>query len=196
MISQKTLFVKQAVLQCVSGLQERVVFQLTQVQKLCLVLLAVAIAGLITLGICKLSDNGNLAVLKQHVFGQVHLSTGTYSARSRYELNELSWQNGLDILGALDKVNENIQAISRLQAGSPIDEGQLIESQHLLGASVSQMNALLKDRSEIQKSAHLLKANQLYTPEYQEYLHDTLAKLANVEAKSRISQKIVKNESF
>ncbi len=139
---------------------------------------ALLIAGSIVAAVFHFSGNGNISVLQQRIIGQIHLSTGDYSARPAGELNQLSWENGLDMMAALDTVNNVIGELETLQTTSPVNQSKLIRTQKQLKHAVAQVHTLLRDRKTILQAAEKLKVNNLYTPVYHAYLQETMSKVS------------------
>ncbi len=134
---------------------------------------------------------GDPDIAKQRLFGQVALSDGIYPARNLHDLNELSWENGLDILSALDSANTSIQLIENAETHPEIRGSKLAEAHANLNQSMSRLHVLLRDRETLLKSARLLRARDLFTPVYQEYLRDTLTKYSALKQPQSTSEKLV-----
>lgn len=150
-------------------------------KKIGLVVLALFIStGLVT-GICQFSAQGDIAVLKQRLVGQVHLSTGSHWARTVSDLNQLSWDNGLLILESLDTVNKHVNEVEKLRANPKVSKSTLAQATIDLKKSVDELNILLQDRKTLLDSAHLLRTSHLYSPVFEEYMNDTMAKVHEVQ---------------
>lgn len=150
-------------------------------KKIGLVVLALFIStGLVT-GICQFSAQGDIAVLKQRLVGQVHLSTGSHSARTVSELNQLSWDNGLLVLEALDTVNKRVGEVEKLRLNPQASKSTLAHAMIGLKKSVDELDVLLQDRKTLLSTAQLLKTSQLYSPVFEEYMKDTMAKVQEVQ---------------
>jgi len=147
--------------------------------KLYLVAGALVVAGFAVWGICHYTG-GDMTVLRQRLLGEVKLSSGIYPARSIHELNALSWDNGLSVLETLDNLNVQIQDLEKLQANPKTSPENIARAQTKIRESQRQVDALLTDQKILLQTAGLFKSHTLYTPVYQEYLHDTLAKLSSL----------------
>jgi hypothetical protein len=188
---RKQVVVKEAVMEGFVLLQRQWGYFNPSVKKFYMVLGALVVAGLITAGVCQLTANGDINVLKQRLVGEVHLSTGNYSARTLGELNQLSWENGLEMLTALDMANDNIKSLETLQAQPGSDPHDLAKSRYQLKKSLGRVHALLQDRKVLLKSAKLFRETTLYTPVYHEYLSDTMKKVALLKRQAPPAEQMV-----
>lgn len=173
-------FVKEAVLDGVSHVQRQWMETQASVNKTYLVLAAIAMASVLTVGAVQISGGGSMSVMQQRLFGQLHLSTGTYSARTLGDLNAASWENGLVILETLDALNSNIRVIEGEVSASRAEKAAAASE---FEESMKRIRTLLKDRKAILKSARALQAKELYAPVYHEYLRQTMEKAALVQKK-------------
>lgn len=186
----KSPLVKEAVIDSVAMVQRHWSGCNPSVKKLFTVLGALLVAGGITAGISHFTANGDINVLKQRLVGQVELSTGTYSARSLGELNQLSWDNGLEILAALDALNKSIQTVQALQQHPDAHATEHNRAQSDLKRSLNRVHTLLKDRRVLLETAQRFHSDKLYSPVYHEYLQDTLGKLDALKIQTRQLEKL------
>jgi hypothetical protein len=192
MTFRKSLIVKEAVIEGYAALQKQGEHLINlHPRKLMVLLAALLVAGSIVAGVYHYSGQGDFVVLKQRLFGEVHLSEGTYSARTLKDLNQLSWENGLEIIATLDTMNKTLQTLEAMTDGEVPADTSTAKLKTTLADSESQLKALLKDRRALEKAASLLKADQLYTPVYQEYLRETLSRLTSVKQSLEKSDRLV-----
>lgn len=135
---------------------------------------ALLVAGTIVGGISLLSANGDFGLLQQRLFGQAHLSTGTYSARSVEELNRLSWDNGLAILENLDSMNAALTRLEAMRSQKATSGFEAAQVKTQLDRSRKALRELLNDRNTLLKVSRVLRAASLFTPEYRAYLSETM----------------------
>ena len=93
------------------------------------------------------------------------------------DLNQLSWDNGLEILATLDALNHQLNELEVAGREAGPDRERLTKAQMSVNKTVREVNALLQDRKKIASAAAVLKVNNLFSPEYEEYLHDTMSKV-------------------
>jgi hypothetical protein len=194
MALEKNPVVKEAVLERVGALQKQWAYCRPSAKKFYLILFALFISGLILAGVNKYTANGDVSVLKQRLFGKVHLSTGTYSARSVDDLNQLSWDNGLLILETLDSLNTTIKVLEATPANTPAERTKIARTKVTLEKTQARLKKLLHDRKAILKTANVFQASDLYTPEYRGYLKETLAKIASLKSSDHLSENPTKND--
>ncbi len=192
----KSLVVKEAVMGSIAVFRERRLPVQLNPRQFKVLATSLGVAGVIVLGLFFISGQGDLTVLRQRLVGQVHLSTGVYSARTVTQLNHLSWQNGLDILTALETVNGNLRQLEKLQSKPRTKKAHILAARRSLNESVKKLDVLLADRQILEDAAKILKANTLYTPVYQEFLKDTMARVADASPRKNTSENLVQDTTL
>lgn len=109
--------------------------------------------------------------------GIVSLS-GSLQGQQTYDndkLQELSWNNGLEILETLDMINTTMDDLeSSSEAEQSRYKVDFEQKRTILEASVKRVQLLLKEREGLVSSAKKLKINTLYAPVYHNMLEQTM----------------------
>ncbi len=187
----KSPLVKAAVWENFSVLQQHSLFQNLNLKKGYGVLVALGLSFVLIAGVFFLTGQGDLGILQQRLFGQVHLSSGTFSAQSVTALNQLSWGNGLDIMESLDTVNEDLDSLKNLRPSVPEDHAAIQRTMQSLQHTEARLNALLQDKKVLLKTARVLKTRTLYAPVYEGYLLETQTKLRQYHLAEQTSPRLV-----
>jgi len=152
------------------------------------------VAGLVcvsalTLGVMLLSNNGDWGLMNQRLFGQVQLTSGTFSAKSVNELNRLSWQWGLDTMDAMDALTAEITHVEAILATQPVDTGKLKTAQRAMARAEVRLDTLMSDKAKLLTVSHVFGQDQLYAPEVADSMFALQSHLAEVKTKlNEISQ--------
>lgn len=191
MMLRKDPIIDATVMEGSTVLQKQWTFFKPSRQKLGAVLLALVLSGGVSTIIWQTTAKGDIAVLKQRLLGQVHLSTGTYSARTISDLNRLSWENGLEIIATLDTINQGLNTLESPPHGNRLKRTTLVTTKTEMNQSIAELNALLQDRKKLLHSAHILKSSKLYSPVYQTYLTETMRKITKFNASKPSEESLV-----
>jgi hypothetical protein len=171
---------KEMVQNSLQGVQKQLLSVEPSRHKVALLSAALILSALLVGGLYAVSG-GDMNVLRQRLIGQVTLSTGTFSARSMRDLNQLSWDNGLQILATLEAVDTTIALIQSSQSEPKYSAKKLAQHMAQLKTYEKEIQQLLKDRQALNKAAAALKTNEsLYAPVYSEHLHDTMDKITAI----------------
>lgn len=151
------------------------------------------VAGLVilstaTLGVMLLSNNGDWPLMNQRLFGQVQLTSGTFSAKSLNELNRLSWQWGLDTMDAMDAVTKEITHVEAVLAAQPLDTEKLKRAQQAMDLAQTRLDTLMSDKAKLLTVSHIFGQDQLYAPEVSDSMFALQSRLAEVKTKALEAQ--------
>ncbi len=167
------------------------ILQQPRARKTGLVVFALILSGGIIALLWQMSGQGEMNLLKQRFFGQIQLSSGTYAARNISDLNQLSWDNGLEIITALDKMNHALRSYEAAMDDPHTNHNQLIQNRADVKRAINDLRVLLKDRKAIEQTAQNMDSTKLYTPVYKQYLSETMDKLTELKLATKDMDNLV-----